>query len=326
MDVNTSRADLLPEMLAAGARAAARSTTATRVRSGACARRCPPRPAGAGRRGASRPRRARAHRPARASRHSTGPRRAPSRTRPTTRATCASTSAVASATGSSTPARSPRCTRRSPTAWRTFADPDGAPAVAAVVGARELYPGVRADRLPDLVVRWTDRRATARASLRSPRFGEVRRQGSGSGRSGNHTAGDAWALVVPGASAHAEREPGRAPRLVDVAATVCEVDGRGRGWVTRAVAADEGGYGWVGAAVRCGCARSRSRRSAALSTQPRQPLGGHSRSGQPLRGHARARRPRPRPRTPVAPTPRRTPVPPAAGRGRRRDSAPHPRP
>jgi predicted AlkP superfamily phosphohydrolase/phosphomutase len=108
----------------------------------------------------------------------------------------------------------------------TFADPDGAPAVAAVVRAAGLYPGAHADRLPDLVVRWADRPATTLASVSSPRFGEVSRAGSGSGRSGNHTPGDAWAVVVPGASDHAE--PARAPRLVDVAATVCEVTGADR--------------------------------------------------------------------------------------------------
>jgi hypothetical protein len=59
--------------------------------------------------------------------------------------------------------------------------------------------------------------------LVSPRFGVVRRQGSGSGRSGNHTPGDAWALVVPGDSAHAE--PSRPARLVDVAATVLSLAG-----------------------------------------------------------------------------------------------------
>jgi len=105
----------------------------------------------------------------------------------------------------------------------TFAHDDGAAAVEAVVRAPELYPGEHADRLPDLAVRWAQRPATTLRSLRSPRFGEVRRHGSGSGRSGNHTPGDAWAVVTPGTSAH--REPGRAPRLVDVAATICSVLG-----------------------------------------------------------------------------------------------------
>ncbi len=109
-----------------------------------------------------------------------------------------------------------------------FADPDGAPAVDSVVRAAERYPGRNADRLPDLVVRWSARPATRLASLHSQRFGEVRRHGAGSGRSGNHTPGDAWALVVPGASAHASAGD-RPPRLVDVAATVCEVLGADRG-------------------------------------------------------------------------------------------------
>lgn len=105
----------------------------------------------------------------------------------------------------------------------SFADPDGAPAVAAVVAARDLYRGQHAGRLPDLVVRWGARPATELPLVSSPDFGEVRRQGTGSGRSGNHTAGDAWALVAPGASALAD-EPGPR-RLVDIAATICEVTG-----------------------------------------------------------------------------------------------------
>jgi len=109
---------------------------------------------------------------------------------------------------------------------RTFVRPDGEPAVEDVVRAAELYPGRHADRLPDLVVRWTQHPSTRLASVRSERFGEVRREGAGSGRSGNHTPGDAWAVVVPGASQPAE--PSRAARLVDVAATVCEVTGADR--------------------------------------------------------------------------------------------------
>ena len=59
--------------------------------------------------------------------------------------------------------------------------------------------GNRADQLPDLVVRWSDRPATPLDGVRSTRYGTVHRHGVGSGRSGNHTEGDAWALVVPGA-------------------------------------------------------------------------------------------------------------------------------
>jgi hypothetical protein len=45
----------------------------------------------------------------------------------------------------------------------------------------------------------------------------------GSGRSGNHTEGDAWALVVPGASTPVQ--PDRKPRLEDVAATAAALAG-----------------------------------------------------------------------------------------------------
>ena len=100
----------------------------------------------------------------------------------------------------------------------TFADPDGAPAVASVERVRSRYAGTSADRLPDLVVHWSDRPATRLELVRSPRFGTVRRQGAGSGRSGNHTPGGAWAILAPGRST--VREPTRAPRLADIAATV----------------------------------------------------------------------------------------------------------
>jgi predicted AlkP superfamily phosphohydrolase/phosphomutase len=105
----------------------------------------------------------------------------------------------------------------------TFTHEGGAPAVEDVVRAQQLYPGEHANRLPDLAVRWTAQPATTLSSVRSPRFGQVRRHGAGSGRSGNHTPGDAWAVVAPGASSH--RDLAREPRLVDVAATVCEVTG-----------------------------------------------------------------------------------------------------
>jgi predicted AlkP superfamily phosphohydrolase/phosphomutase len=106
---------------------------------------------------------------------------------------------------------------------RDFRDPDGSPAVAAVARVRDLYPGGRSEWLPDLSVRWSDRPATALDRLVSDRFGEVRRAGAGSGRSGNHTAGDAWAVLAPGASRHLE--PSRPARLEDVAATVAAVAG-----------------------------------------------------------------------------------------------------
>jgi predicted AlkP superfamily phosphohydrolase/phosphomutase len=105
----------------------------------------------------------------------------------------------------------------------SFRDPDGAPAVAAVERVADRYRGQHRDRLPDLVVRWVDRPVASLTHVTSERFGVVKRHGAGSGRSGNHTPGDAWAIVVPGEAEH--RDPSRPARLVDVAATVCEVTG-----------------------------------------------------------------------------------------------------
>jgi predicted AlkP superfamily phosphohydrolase/phosphomutase len=106
---------------------------------------------------------------------------------------------------------------------RSFRDPDGAPALAAVEHVGDSYGGAEADRLPDLVVRWAERPATGLTHLDSDRFGTVRRHGGGSGRSGNHTPGDAWAVLAPGAGRL--RQPSRPPRLVDIAATICEITG-----------------------------------------------------------------------------------------------------
>jgi len=110
---------------------------------------------------------------------------------------------------------------------RTFCDPDGTPAVAGVERVAAHHPGERCEQLPDLVVRWSERPATTLAGVRSPAFGEIRRSGAGSGRSGNHTPGDAWAVVAAGTST--PRSSAR-PRLADVASTVaavCGVDAEG---------------------------------------------------------------------------------------------------
>ncbi len=106
----------------------------------------------------------------------------------------------------------------------TFHDLDGQPAVASVEKVAERWGGrSRSYLLPDLVVRWTDRPTTKLEGVRSPRYGTVLRHGVGSGRSGNHTEGDAWALIVPGASRLVE--PSRPPRLEDVAATAAAITG-----------------------------------------------------------------------------------------------------
>jgi predicted AlkP superfamily phosphohydrolase/phosphomutase len=99
-----------------------------------------------------------------------------------------------------------------------FRDPDGERAVVAVEEVSERWQGDAADRLPDLVVRWRPTSAVDLDALHSPRFGSVRRQGAGSGRTGNHTDGDAWAILAPRTSRL--RDPGRPARLTDIAATV----------------------------------------------------------------------------------------------------------
>jgi Type I phosphodiesterase / nucleotide pyrophosphatase len=104
-----------------------------------------------------------------------------------------------------------------------FRDPDGEPAVASVDRVAERWQGSAADRLPDLVVRWRPTSSIALDALHSPRFGTVRRQGHGSGRTGNHTDGDAWAILAPGSAS--PRDPGRPPRIADIAATVAALTG-----------------------------------------------------------------------------------------------------
>jgi predicted AlkP superfamily phosphohydrolase/phosphomutase len=104
-----------------------------------------------------------------------------------------------------------------------FRDPDGEPAVAAVDRVSGRWPGPAAERLPDLVARWRPTSAVEVGALHSPRFGTVRRDGAGSGRSGNHTDGDAWAILAPGAARL--RDPGRPAKIVDIAATVAALSG-----------------------------------------------------------------------------------------------------
>lgn len=101
----------------------------------------------------------------------------------------------------------------------SFEDPDGSSSVSAVDSIEELVPpSPYRDLLPDLVVRWSDRPATRLDRVRSDRFGTVRRRGGGTGRSGAHNA-DAWALVVQGSGSAIE--PRERAHVVDVAATVC---------------------------------------------------------------------------------------------------------
>ena len=103
----------------------------------------------------------------------------------------------------------------------TFEDPDGERVVAGVDRASDLLGACPCgEQLPDLVIRWNDRPATGVPAVSSPEHGTVTRRGVGSGRSGHHTD-DAWALIVPRASAPGDL--GRPAALTDIGATVCEL-------------------------------------------------------------------------------------------------------
>lgn len=105
-----------------------------------------------------------------------------------------------------------------------FRDPDGGPAVMAVEEVAERWQGAAADRLPDLVVRWRPTSSVVLDAVHSPRFGTVRRRGYGSGRTGNHTDSDAWAILAPGSGKL--RNLSRPPKVIDIPATVaahCDV-------------------------------------------------------------------------------------------------------
>ncbi len=104
----------------------------------------------------------------------------------------------------------------------SFREPDGTRSVAEVWRTRDLMPGAPAlDLLPDLVVRFAATPMPADGVSRSPGFGEVRRDGPGTGRSGGHTT-DAWALLLPGGSRM--RDVAR-PAVLDIPATACALLG-----------------------------------------------------------------------------------------------------
>jgi predicted AlkP superfamily phosphohydrolase/phosphomutase len=106
----------------------------------------------------------------------------------------------------------------------TFTELDGSPVIRSIERVADLFgAGKRAHQLPDVIVKWADTPATNSRGVTSPRYGTVLRHGVGSGRSGNHTEGDAWALVVPGTSTPVEHD--RKPRLEDVAATAAALSG-----------------------------------------------------------------------------------------------------
>ena len=101
-----------------------------------------------------------------------------------------------------------------------FRDPDGQPAVTSVDEVTEQGPA--AHRLPDLVVRWRPTPSVTLNALHSPHFGTVHRQGYGSGRTGNHTDGDAWAILAPRSGQI--HELNRSARVTDIPATVAALN------------------------------------------------------------------------------------------------------
>lgn len=102
----------------------------------------------------------------------------------------------------------------------SYRDPDGEPAVLAVDRTRDVFgEGKRSDLLPDLVVRWSERPSNGVDYVTSSNFGEVRRPGSGSGRSGAHLP-QAWAVVAPGSSSALSKS---SPTVGDIVPTVCSV-------------------------------------------------------------------------------------------------------
>ncbi len=102
----------------------------------------------------------------------------------------------------------------------TFGEPSGEKVVARVWRAEELDgagPGCGA--LPDLVVEWSSRPEAGLRRVMSPIYGEVVREGAGSGRVGNHGP-PGWACVVP-AMEVAGRDEDEVVRPIDLAATAC---------------------------------------------------------------------------------------------------------
>jgi hypothetical protein len=110
------------------------------------------------------------------------------------------------------------------TGLRTFSDVDGKDCIVGIDRPEDhLPPGRNLDCLPDLVIRWSDKPAINLRGVTSPVYGTVWRQGSGSGRSGNHIP-SACAIVVPRSGAYRAIQ-GRTPHLVDLSATVCAAAG-----------------------------------------------------------------------------------------------------
>lgn len=107
---------------------------------------------------------------------------------------------------------------------KSFSDMEGGPAVEAIETARQLAgSGEHVDWLPDLIVHWSGATATLIRGVTSPQFGDVLRNGVGTGRTGNHCSGG-WVTLAPGGS-RLTAEPSGPSRLEDISATICSVLG-----------------------------------------------------------------------------------------------------
>ncbi|MEQ1907502.1 MAG: hypothetical protein ABMA15_01680 [Vicinamibacterales bacterium] len=118
----------------------------------------------------------------------------------------------------------------------SFTDLDGEPCVQHVCEPEELYgSGPRLARFPDLLVFWNKKPTLLGSGVRSPRFGDFRRTGVSTGRSGNHCAGS-MALLAPGRSrlnAPTRIEPEDIPATVLSALGLPHADLPGRSLLTR---------------------------------------------------------------------------------------------
>jgi len=107
---------------------------------------------------------------------------------------------------------------------RTYRDIHGKECISGIERPGEhLPPGQNLDRLPDLVIRWSDEQAINLCGVTSAMYGTVWRVGAGSGRSGNHVHGSR-AIIVPRSGTY-RAVNGRKPHLVDLTATVCAATG-----------------------------------------------------------------------------------------------------
>jgi len=103
---------------------------------------------------------------------------------------------------------------------RSFVEPGGNLCVADVLRPSDIdAPGSKSSALPDLIVVWSPSPSAGLRKVSSPRFGEILRNGVGSGRSGNHGS-ETWISIIPGPGQTLAPLPSPI-RHIDIAATAC---------------------------------------------------------------------------------------------------------